>query len=345
MINKGRTTLKSVADELGISVSVVSRVLSGQGSKYGISKATQEAVAKIAGRLRFKPNQLARGLRLAKTLTLGLVIPDISNPFFAGVAYQIETIARDAGYSIILCDSLENEDVEREVLGVLQSRMVDGLIVAPVGKTHDHLASIDQSQCPVVLVDRYFPESKIPFVTSDNFGGALQATRHLLENGHRNIAFFQGSPSAQSSMERARGFRTALAEFGIRFTKRHVLGNAFNWESGYVAAQQLLRRRPRPTAVFLANNQIALGTLVALKEKGVRVPEDISLVAFDDEPFFAHLAPPLSTVAQNVSEIGHHAIEMLQALMKGLSSLSVSGITVPTRLVLRGSVRNIGQHH
>jgi len=341
MAAKQRTTLKSIAEELGISVSVVSRVLSGQAPKYGISKTTAQAVLNIARKRNFRPNQLARALRLAKTHTLGLVIPDISNLFFAGLARSIEVAARKGGYSIVLCDTQEDEAVEREAVEILQSRMIDGLIISPVGKTCEHLTSIDKDGCPIVLVDRHFPGSEIPFVTSDNYGGAFKATRHLLENGHRAIGFIQGIPNSQSNVERLRGYTAALKEFGVRVNKSSIVGDQFSRRNGYVSAKVSLRTQPPPTALFLANNQIAFGALDALMEKDLAVPEDMSLVAFDDQPFFSHLATPLTTVQQKVAELGRHAMELLQALINGSGPLDVQGITVPTQLIIRESVRKI----
>jgi len=341
MAVKQRTTLKSIAEELGISVSVVSRVLSGQAPKYGISKTTAQTVLSTARKRNFRPNQLARALRLAKTHTLGLVIPDISNLFFAGLARSVEVSARKGGYSTILCDTQEDEAVEREAVEILQSRMIDGLIISPVGKTCKHLTSIDKERCPIVLVDRHFPGSEIPFVTSDNYGGAFKATRYLLENGHRTIGFIQGIPNAQPNVERLRGYTAAMKEFSLRVNKNSIVGDQFSRRNGYFAAKALLRRKPRPTALFLASNQIAFGALDALMEKELDVPEDISLVAFDDQPFFSHLATPLTAVQQKVAEMGRHTMELLQTLINGRGPLDVQGITVQTQLIIRESVRKI----
>ncbi|MGH9992575.1 MAG: LacI family DNA-binding transcriptional regulator, partial [Nitrososphaera sp.] len=184
--------MKLIAERVGVSVPTVSRVLTGKAKQFRISKETAEAINKIAAELNYTPNKLASGLRLKRTQTLGLLIPDISNPFFASIARSIESSARRLGYSIILCDSEESTKLEAESLLLLQSRKVDGLLICPVGQESAHLISLLEKNVPVVFVDRYFPELKCPYVVSDNAKGAFEATSYLIENGHNAIACIQG---------------------------------------------------------------------------------------------------------------------------------------------------------
>ena len=192
MSNSSRTTLKSLSQKLGFSVTTISRVLNGKAEKYRISKKTADKIKQAAEDLNFTPNSLARGLRLKNTHTLGLVIPDISNPFFASIARSVEREARKCGYSVILCDTEENTNLEVDSVQLLRGRNVEGLIVAPVGQISEHLESVYKSGLPIVTIDRYFPEKDLPFVTSDNYKGAYEAVLYLIENGHRKIACIRG---------------------------------------------------------------------------------------------------------------------------------------------------------
>src|SRR4051812_40021888 len=184
-------TLQCIAERSGVSVTTISRVLSGQATRYRISKQTEEAVRKIAREVNFVTNQLARGLRLKKTLKIGLVIPDVSNPFFAGIARQVTLGARKHEYSVVLCDSQDNTDIEQRSVALLQSQHVEGGVLCPVGQRGDHLAKFVQGKLRVVFVDRFFPGLQLPYVSSDNPAGARTATEYLLNSGHRRIACLQ----------------------------------------------------------------------------------------------------------------------------------------------------------
>lgn len=331
-------TLKAMAARLGVSASTVSRSLNGQGVRYRISERTQRAVQRLARRLDFSPNPLARGLRLKKTSTIGLVIPDVSNPFFARIAHCVTVAARDHRHSVLLADSQEQTPVEVEAIGLLLRRQVDGLIVCPVGLSDAHLRAMARGPIPAVLADRHFPHLPIPTVTSDNLGGAKAATRHLLDSGHRRIGVLQGLPGTSTNRDRIAGFRAALSARRVPFDPALVAGDTFLEASGYRSARRLLRARPRPTALFALGNLIALGALSAIAEAGLRVPDDISFVAFDDHPYAEHLATPITTVAQDVDALGRSAAEALFARI-GTSLAPAAIQTIPTRLVARNSVR------
>ena len=177
--------MKDLASELGLSVSVVSRVLNGKANEYRISEKTQVLVQETATKLGFSVNQLARGLRLQKTSTIGLIIPDISNSFFSAIAQSVENAARRRGYSTILCDTENDALVEKQALTLLHDRSVDGFLVAPVGKESDHIQALYKKGVPIVLLDRFFEEVEIPYVTSNNYQGAYDGTAHLIREGHQ----------------------------------------------------------------------------------------------------------------------------------------------------------------
>lgn len=343
MAPKTKMTMKDLASELGLSVSVVSRVLSGKADEYRISDKTREMVRAAAKRHGFTPNQLARGLRLRKSETLGLLVPDISNMFFSGVALSVESCARRRGYSIVLCNTEENEECERTSLDLLLARKVDGLIVAPVAQTKDftHLLALAHDQIPVVLLDRFFPGSPLPYVTSDNVRGAYEGTRYLLDRGHRHIGFIQGIVDSQTSMGRLEGYRRALDAFEVPFQPRLVVGNDFSEQNGYQSAVTLLTEDRPPTALFVTSSVGALGAMRACAEHGVSIPEDVSIIAFDDYPYAALLAPPMTTIAQQTQAMGHAACDMLIDWLESGEAPEQRNVILPTHLVPRASVREV----
>jgi LacI family transcriptional regulator len=334
-------TLKRIAAELGTSPTTVSRVLNGRARQYRISRETEAAVRATARRLNFAPNALARGLRLNKTSTLGVVIPDISNPFFAAIARRITLGVREEGYSIVICDSQENVEIEIQSLKLLRSRNVEGIILAPVGQSADHLAEFEQSGMPLVLVDRYFPGLRIPYVASDNFVGAADATRLFLDNGHRRIACLQGLRGTSPQEDRLRGYKEALSSRGLPIDEALIAGDSFGEQSGYITMKLLLRGGCPFTAVLAFSNLISLGALRAISEEGLRVPEDVSIISFDDQPYSAYLATPMTTVAQRSSEMGEIAVKLLFDRLRSPERAVQGGVLLPTNIVVRNSVKNL----
>jgi LacI family transcriptional regulator len=334
-------TLQHIAERSGVSVTTISRVLSGQAARYRISKETESAVRKVAGEVNFVPNQLARGLRLRKTLTIGLVIPDIANPFFAGIAQQVTLGTRKHGYSVILCDSQDSTELEVQSLNLLQSRNVEGVVVCPVGVAGDHLQRFVHGKHPIVLVDRFFPGLNLPYVSSDHVAGARAATELLVTNGHRRIACLQGLHGTSPNELRVRGYREALAANHLPADSSLLVGDSFSEQSGYIETKLLLKNHPDVTAILALSNVNALGAIRAVAEEKRRVPEDISLIAFDDTPYSAYLATPLTTVAQSYAEMGEVAVKLLFDQITLSRSPATGGILLPMRLVPRKSVQRV----
>lgn len=341
MIRKPQTTLKCIAEKLDISVSTVSRVLSGQAKRYRISDKTQQAVLDEAKRLDFSPNQLARGLRLRRTHTLGLVIPDISNPFFASLARYVEMEARKSGYAVFLSDSEERTDIEIESLKLMQGRKVDGIIISPVGQSGDHLTKLHKAGLPIVIVDRYFPTMHLPFVTSDNFNGALQGVSYLIENGHKCIACIQGLPNSAPNIDRVNGYKAALNGNHIKVQENLIIGDNFGERNGYISTKLLLKRSKRPSAIFSVGNLITLGCMQAIAEENLKVPNDISIVSFDEQPYSAFLSTPMTTIAQQNETMGQIAVSLLLGQIESTGNPDSEGIQLPTQLIKRESVKRI----
>jgi LacI family transcriptional regulator, galactose operon repressor len=338
-----QATLQRIADQSGVSASTVSRVLSGQASRYRISRKTELAVRKLAQELSFVPNQVARGLRLRKTLTIGLVIPDISNPFFAGIAHQVIVGTRKHGYSVILCDSQDDTELEVQELALLQSRNVEGVVLCPTGQSGEHLAPFAGSRLPMVLVDRFFPDLALPYVSSDNAAGARQATELFIAHGHRRIACLQGLRGTSPNESRVRGYREALAHHHLPIDERLIVGDSFTEQSGYSETKLLLRSDPDVRAILALSNLNGMGALRALTEERRRIPEDVSLISFDDAPYFSYLATPLTAVAQASSEMGEVAVKLLFDRIQFPHRQNQGGILLPTTLVMRQSVKRLQQ--
>jgi LacI family transcriptional regulator len=337
-----QATLKRIANLANVSMTTVSRVLSGQATRYRISKDTQAAVQKLAREFNFVPNRLARSLRLKKTQTIGLIIPDISNPFFASIARQIALGTRKHGYSIILCDSQETEDLEINSLELLRAQHVEGIILCPVGLSAEHLSEFKSRGTAIVVVDRIFPDVDLPYVGSDNLAGARTATEFLLQNGHRRIACLQGLRKTFPNELRVRGYREAFAHRHLAIDENLIVGDSFGEQSGYIETKLLLKAHRDITAILALSNQIALGSIRALAEEKLRIPEDVSIIGFDDQPYSAYLATPLTAVAQQPAEMGEVVVKLLFDQINFPSKPARGGILLPTTLVARDSVKRIG---
>lgn len=335
-------TLSQVAQKAGVSVSVASRSLNGHAKTYRISDATVSRVKEAADQLGFRPSQTARSLRLKKTGLLGVVVPDLSNPFFASISRSIALAAETEGYSVIVADSRERTEHEIRMLQQLEDRQVEALVVCPVGIKSEHLQQISQRGTPIVLADRTFPDCDLVQVTSEHQSGALKATRLLTAKGHRVIGVLQGLPGTLPNEQRLRGHAEALQEVDVAFAQSLVVGDNFSETSGYDSAKQLLRDRPDLTAIFALSTPNAMGALRAAIELGRRVPQDLSIVGFDDCPYADLMNVPLATVCQDVDRIGQLAADLaLVAASGSKSKKSKKQHCVSTRVIVRDSISRL----
>lgn len=305
---------------------------------------TEEMVRRATEKMNFQPNLLARGLRLHRTLTIGLLVPDIANPYFSQIAKYTEMAARQSGYGVLLCDSEGNTELEAESLALLQRRNVDGLIIAPVGQSARYIKELQNGRLPVVAIDRRFPRLKLPYVISDNYKGALEATSYLVNHGHQTIACVQGLAGTAPNQERVRGYRASLKRHGISASESSVMGSNFGVDNGYIHTKLLLNERKDITAILALSNLIALGALGALAEEGLRVPEDISIITFDDQPYSAYLGTPMTVVDQDKRRMGNVAMQLLLEQIQSPDSFRKSGVVLPTTFIERASVKHIGKY-
>ncbi len=308
-------TIKELAKSLNLSTTTISRVLSGNAKKYRISIRTEKLVKETAKQHHFEPNQIARNLRLKHTNTIGLVIPDISNPFFANLARAIEIELRKRGKLILLSDTHDSSELESETLMFLFGRKVDGILVAPVGLTCDHFLRF--SKVPIVMIDRYFDTLSVPYVSTNNYEGAYKATQYLINKKHKHIACIQGLVDTVSNKERVRGFKKAIEDYGISSENIEIYGSDFSVDDGYNTVKKLLDQATFPTAIFTLGNPIAIGAMRAIKEKDLKIPDEISIISFDDQPYFELISPPLTTIRQPIDLIGKEAVHILFDLIDG----------------------------
>lgn len=334
-------TLNDVAEQAGVSVSTVSRVLNRKATKYRISADTEAVILQAAEELGYKANHLARGLRLKKTHTIGLIAPDISNPFFAYVIKQVQHIAHGLGYSLVVCNTDENLEMEVEQVNLLYRKRVDGLIAMPVGQQYDHFEEWMGRDVPLVMLDRCFDALSVDSVVVDNYRGAYQATEHLISFGHERIALVQGLPGTYTNTARLQGYRDALSAHGVEVDEALVVGGDFRRERGYIETKLLLGLDPAPTAIFATGDLITLGALQAIYEEGLSIPDDVSLLSFDDFDFASFLRCPLTTVQQPKEAMGEMAVKLLVERLDN-GEKERRRIVLQPKLIVRESVAQRG---
>lgn len=331
-------TLKDIAEQSGVSVSTVSRVLNKKAGKYRISSETEEKVLSTARELSYRPNQIARGLRLNKTNTIGLIAPDVSNPFFAYIIKRVQNVAHAMGYSLVVCNTDENVEQEIEHVNLLYRNRVDGLIAMPVGQEYAHFGDWREKGRPMVMLDRSFDEVRTSSVVVDNYTGSYQATEYMLQQGHERIAFIQGLPGTYTNNARLSGYRDALEAYGVPLRRELIVGRDFRQENGYMETKLLLSSAERPTAIFATSDLITLGVLQAIYEEELRVPDDLSLLSFDDFDFAPYLRCPLTAVRQPKELMGEIAVKMLVEELRAGPPEEPKRVLLKPTLVVRDSV-------
>jgi DNA-binding LacI/PurR family transcriptional regulator len=331
-------TIKDVARESGVNISTVSRALNGS---YGVHKETREHVLAISARLDYRPNRFARSLVTGRSHTLGLIITDIRNPYFADVARGAEDTARTGGCDLILCNGDWDADKQMGYVHSLLGKRVDGIIMTPVATLkRDHLEQLTRCTVPIVLLNRAAPDKLFSTVTADNEAGGVLAAQYLLRLGHRRIAHVSGSRRQRSMTDRSAGFSRGLK--AARSAELTVLHNENTFAGGYAMTMELLRRRPETTAIFASSDVLAFGVLRAMIEAGRKVPEDISVLGFDDIELAGVVHPPLTTIHQPKYELGRAAAEILLAYEGDKATRSVEHRVLGVKLVERESCRKLG---
>jgi len=305
-------TIRDVARLAGVSVATTSKVINNKGS---VRPKTAKRVLEAMAALDYHPDQVARSLKVRQTQTIGIVIPDITNPFFTDVIRGVETEARASGYSLILADSNEDSALEEANLNMLYARRADGVLLAPTAAfaSQDRLT---RRRFPVVLFDRLCPGFAGSAVVTDNLVGAREATEHLISLGHKRIAIITGRMELANAVARLEGFRGAFQRAHLPLPEEYVRYGDFQFESGYRCGAELMQLATPPTAIFSCNNKMTLGLIRALFELHVACPQQVSVVGFDDFDWAANFSPRLTTVAQPTLEMGRQATRMLFEMIR-----------------------------
>jgi LacI family transcriptional regulator len=332
--------MSDVARLAGVSTMTVSRVVNASGYASAETRARVEAAVTELG---YVPNALARQLRSKRAKTVALVVSDISNPFFTTIARGVEDFFVDHGFSVIYCNSDESETEEDHYLRMLIERQVDGILLVPARSSDESFRLLRAHDVPVVVLDRRIATTDVDSVLCDSEAGAYELARHLVEIGHRRIAVLTGRRTVSTSVDRVAGVRRALAEAGLALDEDLVHFGGFNLgklnqaDGRRMALEVLAAPGERPTAIFCANNFIAFGAIRALREAGLRVPDDMSVVAFDDLPEEWVEEPFLTVVAQPAYEIGHQAATRLLDRISGSRGPGGESLMLPFELIIRRS--------
>ncbi len=327
-------TIKEVAKKAKVSVATVSRVLNNSPL---VKAGTRKEVLKIVKKLKYSPNVFARGLSKNKTEIIGLVVPPspflFSAYFFNEVLRGVEFAVSRNNYKLLL--NVDKSSFEKsEVITLFDQRQVDGVIIVAIPLDALAKTGLEERKFPLVLIGTHAP--KFNCVYADNINGAFSATRHLIDLGHRRIAIINGVMNGSDGQERFEGYKKALLRNNIEYRQELVGVGNFRQEEAYKVMKDLLHLKPLPTAVFVANDLMAMGAMKAIREKGLRIPEDISMVGFDDIDLATFVDPPLTTIRQPMFDIGRVAVENLIAIIDKKQS-KVAQIVLKTKLIIRES--------
>lgn len=327
-------TMKDIAQAAGVSTATVSRVLNGVP---GMSAATAARVNLVMQELNYRPNHIARSLRTVSTRTLGVLVSNVANPFFAGLVHSIEDSASELGMGLVLGNASEQPDRQLSYLNAFLEKQVDGIIITPTGSESGWAEEILAQQLPLVFVDRTLAGVDVPSVTIDDEAAFRLLIEHFMNEGHRSAAIVTGPSTNMPIRHRIAGFLAAAEPLGFTVRPEHIVAGGVLREDGSRAVRELLGQPgERPDVIFTLNNTMALGALAELQAAGLSIPSDIAFASFDDSPWFDVLTPPVTAIAQPVSEMGRAAVELVSAIIAGEETGSV---TLPASLIIRDSSR------
>jgi len=332
-----KATIYDIAREAGVSIATVSQVINGKGK---ISEKRRAEIIEIMERLHYQPSAIAAALTGKQTYTLGLLVPDISNPYFAELARAVEDRSRQLGYSVVICSTDNKDERVERYLNLLQQKRVDGMMIGTGIDNAEILSPLLQQSIPVALIARHMPSLSVHTVTIDDILGGALAAEHLLELGHTRLAVLSEPSKVSSSQERVRGFRETLIKAGQTLEPNQIRESAADLSSAKKEALLLLGENDHPTGLFCCNDIQAIGALQAAKELGLRVPEDVSIIGFDNTILASVTSPPLTTVAQPIEELGHRAVDLLIEELKD-ERKEPQKIVLKPELVIRDSAGRV----
>jgi LacI family transcriptional regulator len=337
---KTNVSLNDIAKKIGVSKTLVSMVLNNKADENGISKDTQKKVLKIAKDMHYKPNLMARGLRMGRTDTIGLIVSDIANPFYSKMARIIEDNLASDNYHLVICSTDEDIEKEKKIIRLMRERQFDGIIISSSQKNGDDFKQLLREDYPFVMIDRKIKNLKTNFVGIDNHDSTYQAMKHLIKLGHKNIAAFAVSPFYVSSIkERVAGYQDAMIEAGLNKPEYLLIEIPFNRVKQSVKEEivKLTRSSNKVDAIFAINNNIAIACLETFNALKIRVPDDIAFIAFDDIDAFKLTTPRVTAIDQPLEEICTHAVSMLMNEIKKPRKSKKEVILNPN-LIIRESI-------
>jgi LacI family transcriptional regulator len=343
---KKKATIYDIAKEVGTSTATVSRVLSDSG--YPVKSGLRRAILDTAKKMDYTPNIIGRMLKGSSSKEIGVIIPTISNPFYPQILLGIELEARQEGYGILLCNSFRDPVTERKYIETLYQKQVTGLIISSINENYTYLKEMQMSGVNIVVFDQDIEDPSYSRVGFDYIKGGMMGTEYLLGLGHKNIAFITSPLTKKSRRETLEGYRKALQKNGINITEENIIVSeseeelrtgTYEFENGKKMAGRLLSLKNMPTAVFAINDMTALGVVQELLEKGMKIPEDISVIGFDNIEISSMVNPPLTTIDQPSFETGRIACRMLIDKMKGTAAGAVSVTLEPTLVIRKSAVR------
>jgi len=330
-------TIKDVAKASGVSVATVSRVLHNLS---GYSEKTKQNVLKAVEELGYQPNAIARGLINKRTQTIGVLVPDVSSSFSSEILHGIEQVANDKGFSVIMCNTDEDGKRTLKYLQVLGEKQVDGVIFTSGSLEDEYYKLLKQMRVPVVLVNTLSHKHAIPYVKVDDRQASYHATEYLIRKGHRDIAMICGTiTDTIAGVPRLEGYRQALEDHGLEYMESRVGYGNFRLDMGREAMKKLLDEAPPFTALFAASDEMAIGAMGVALERGLKIPEDMSIIGYDDLVFSRMVFPPLTTIHQPLPMMGRMASEMLIQLIEGTDQVSSS--IVSHQLIERQTVHQM----
>lgn len=335
---KKKVSIKDIARAAGVSTALVSYVINNKEKEARVGKEIAEKVRQIAKELNYQPNQIAKSLKSGKSYTIGLIVADISNPFFANLARVIEDEAKKNNYTVIFGSSDENSDKSRDLIDVLVNRQVDGFIIAPTENSEQQIRDLEKQNIPLVLIDRYFPDIHSNYVVTDNFKASYDAVTHLAEAGRKKIGMLAYKSSLIHMQERKRGYLEALKDSGLSAEPLLLKEISFNniLEDAAAGINELLNEKPPVDAVFFATNTLALSGLKVLDSKRYRIPDDLAVVCFDEGDAFDFFYSPLTFIDQPLKEVAREAVQILINQISSASS-EKKQVEISSKLIIRKS--------
>lgn len=334
-----QATIKDIARQLNISISTVSRALRNAPD---VNPNTRASILAISEKMNYQPNRLALSLREKQTHTIGVIVPNLDY-VLSSMVKGIDEAALEAGYTVMVCQS--NESFGREILNTsrMLESLVDGLIISVSSETKnfEHIKKFQERDIPIISFDRMIPELNAPYVILNNEEGGFLATEHLILQGYKNIALLAGPENLGISNSRMKGYKEALKKYKRKLNKNHIIHCAFNQDYAYLATQELLRMKNRPDAIFTISDRMAIGAMLAIKEKGLNMPSDIGLVGFNNEPVLSLLTPGISSVEQPCFEMGKIAAKLFIECLHSDATKTVRNEVMRPKLFVRESSKRI----